>query len=152
MRVVANAVVLRFVIWIGSRINYKKRKHYCYAYQNFSLSEVSQLLGLGTLRRAFTRTTLVTVINNKKLFSLKTSNSGTTMIDFPDGLVVISVPYKNGTASIDVTEYQKRMLNTEKTVNDTANLMGTNIQGNSFKFVEDDSMDFCILFNSENRR
>jgi hypothetical protein len=30
--------------------------------------------------------------------------------------------------------------------------MGTNIQENSFKFVEDDSMDFCILFNSENRR
>lgn len=44
------------------------------------------------------------------------------------------------------------MLNAEKTVNDTANLMGTNIQGNSFKFVEDDSMDFCILFNSENLR
>jgi hypothetical protein len=30
-------------------------------------------------------------------------------------------------------------------------LMGTNIQENSFKFVEDDSMDFCILFNSANR-
>lgn len=75
MRVVANAVVLRFVIWIGSRINYKKRKHYYYAYQNFSLSEVSYLLGLGTLRRAFIRTTLVTVLNKKKLFSLTTSNS-----------------------------------------------------------------------------
>jgi len=74
------------------------------------------------------------------------------MIDYPDGLVVISVPYRNGTASIDVTEYQKRMLNAAKTVNDTANLMGINIQGNSSKFVEDDSMDFCILFNSENRR
>lgn len=74
------------------------------------------------------------------------------MIDYPDGLVVISVPYRNGTASIDVTEYQKRTLNAEKTVNDTANLMGTNIQGNSSKFVEDDSMDFWILFNSENRR
>ncbi|HZB73959.1 MAG TPA: hypothetical protein VE378_04370 [Nitrososphaeraceae archaeon] len=43
------------------------------------------------------------------------------------------------------------MLNAEKTVEDTANLMGTNIQENSFKFVEDDSMDFCILFNNENR-
>jgi len=39
-----------------------------------------------------------------------------------------------------------------KTVNDSASLMGTNIQGNSFKFVEDDSMDFCILINSENLR
>lgn len=36
-------------------------------------------------------------------------------------------------------------------VNDTANLIGTNIQGNSFKFVVALSMDFCILFNSENR-
>jgi len=33
------------------------------------------LLGLGTLQRAFARTTLVTVINNKKLFSLTTCNS-----------------------------------------------------------------------------
>ena len=74
------------------------------------------------------------------------------MIDYPDGLVVISVPYRNGTASIDVTKYQKRVLNVEKTVTETSNLMGINIQGNSFKFVEDDSMDFSILFDSENRR
>lgn len=88
---------------------------------------------------------------DKTTFPLMDPN-GTTTIDYPDGLVVISVPYRNGTTSIDVAEYQKCMLNAEKTVNDTANLMGTNIQGNSFKFVEDDSMDFCILFNSENRR
>lgn len=81
-----------------------------------------------------------------------TDPNGATMIDYPDGLVVISVPYRNGTTSIDVTEYQKCMLNAEKTGNDTANLMGTNIQGNSFKLVEDDSMDFCIMFNSKNRR
>ena len=81
-----------------------------------------------------------------------TDPNGTTTIDYPDGSVVIGVPYRNGTTSIDVAEYQKCMLNAEKTVNDTANLMGTNIQGNSFKFVEDDSMDFCILFNSEKRR
>jgi hypothetical protein len=80
-----------------------------------------------------------------------TDPNGTTMIDYPDGAVVISIPYRNGTTSIDVAEYQKCMLNAEKTVNNTANLMGTNIQENSFKFVEDDSMDFCILFNSENR-
>ncbi|MPZ07525.1 MAG: hypothetical protein GEU26_14110 [Nitrososphaeraceae archaeon] len=73
---------------------------------------------------------------DKTTFPIMDPN-GTTTIDYPDGLVVISVPYRNGTTS---------------TVNDTANLMGTNIQGNSFKFVEDDSMDFCILFNSENRR
>ena len=65
-----------------------------------------------------------------------TDPNGTTTIDYPDG----------------VAEYHKCMLDAEKTVNDAANLMGTNIQENSFKFVEDDSMDFCILFNSENRR
>ena len=43
------------------------------------------------------------------------------------------------------------MLDAEKTVKNDANLMGTNVQENSFKFIEDDSMDFCILFNSENR-
>lgn len=43
------------------------------------------------------------------------------------------------------------MLDAEETFNNAANLMGTNIQENSFKFVEDDSMDFCILFNSANR-
>jgi hypothetical protein len=80
-----------------------------------------------------------------------TDPNGTTTIDYPDGAVIISVPYRNGTTSIDVVEYQKCMLNAEKTVEDTANLMGTNIQENSFKFVEDDSMDFCIMFNSENR-
>jgi hypothetical protein len=80
-----------------------------------------------------------------------TDPNGTTTIDYPDGAVIISVPYRNGTTSIDVIEYQKCMLNAEKTVEDTANLMGTNIQENSFKFVEDDSMDFCIMFNSENR-
>lgn len=63
----------------------------------------------------------------------------------------ISIPYRNGTTSIDIAEYQKCMMDAEKTVEDTANLMGTNIQENPFKFVEDDSMDFCILFNSENR-
>jgi hypothetical protein len=81
-----------------------------------------------------------------------TGPNGTTTIDYPDGAIVISIPYRNGTTSIDVAEYQKCMLDAEKTVNDTANLMGTNIQANSFKFVEDDSMDFCILFNSENRQ
>lgn len=80
-----------------------------------------------------------------------TDPNGTTTIDYPDGAVIISVPYRNGTTSIDVVEYQKCMLNAEKTVEDTANLMGTNIQENPFKFVEDDSMDFCIMFNSENR-
>jgi hypothetical protein len=80
-----------------------------------------------------------------------TGPNGTTTIDYPDGAIVIAIPYRNGTTSIDVAEYQKCMLDAEKTVNDTANLMGTNIQANSFKFVEDDSMDFCILFNSENR-
>ena len=80
-----------------------------------------------------------------------TDPNGTTTIDYPDGAVIISVPYRNGTTSIDVIEYQKCMLNAEKTVEDTANLMGTNIQENSFKFVKDDSMDFCILFNSMNR-
>jgi hypothetical protein len=80
-----------------------------------------------------------------------TDPNGTTTIDYPDGAVIISVPYRNGTTSIDVVEYQKCMLNAEKTVEDTANLMGTNIQENSFKFVEDDSMDFCILFNNANR-
>jgi hypothetical protein len=72
-------------------------------------------------------------------------------IDYPDGVAVISVPYRNGTTSIDVAEYQKCMLNAGKIVNNTANLMGTKIRENSFKFVEDDPMDFCILFNSENR-
>ena len=80
-----------------------------------------------------------------------TDPNGTTTIDCPDGAVIISVPYRNGTTSIDVIEYQKFMLNAEKTVEDTANLMGTKIQENSFKFVKDDSMDFCILFNSMNR-
>ena len=80
-----------------------------------------------------------------------TDPNGTTTIDYPDGVVIISVPYRNGTTSIDVVEYQTCMLNAEKTVEDTANLMGTNIQENPFKFVEDDSMDFCIMFNSENR-
>jgi hypothetical protein len=80
-----------------------------------------------------------------------TDPNGTTTIDYPDGAAIISVPYRNGTTSIDVIEYQKCMLNAEKTVEDTANLMGTNIQENSFKFVKDDSMDFCILFNSMNR-
>ena len=80
-----------------------------------------------------------------------TDPNGTTTIGYPDGAVVISIPYRNGTTSVDVAEYQKCMLNAEKTVNNTANLMGTNIHENSFKFVEDDSMDFCILFNSENR-
>ena len=80
-----------------------------------------------------------------------TDPNGTTTIEYHDGAAVISVPYRNGTTSIDVAEYQKCMLNAEKTVEDTANLMGTNIQENSFKFVEDDSMDFCILFNNENR-
>lgn len=81
-----------------------------------------------------------------------TDPNGTTTIEYPDGAAVISVPYRNGTTTIDIAEYQKCMLNAEKTVEDTANLMGTNIEENSFKFVEDDSMDFCILFNSENRR
>ena len=63
----------------------------------------------------------------------------------------ISIPYRNGTTSIDIAEYQKCMLDAEKTVEDTANLMGTNIQENPFKFVEDDLMEFCILSNSENR-
>jgi hypothetical protein len=81
-----------------------------------------------------------------------TDPNGTTTIDYPDGVAIISVPYRNGTTSIDVAEYHKCMLDAEKTVNDAANLMGTNIQDNSFKVVEDDSMDFCILFNSENRR
>jgi hypothetical protein len=38
------------------------------------------------------------------------------------------------------------MLDAEKTVIDTANLMGLNIQENSFKFVKDDSMIsvFCL--------
>jgi hypothetical protein len=80
-----------------------------------------------------------------------TGPNGTTTIDYPDGAAIISVPYRNGTTSIDVIEYQKCMLNAEKTVENTANLMGTNIQENSFKFVKDDSMDFCILFNSMNR-
>jgi hypothetical protein len=60
-----------------------------------------------------------------------TDPNGTTTIDYPDGAVIIRVPYRNGTTSIDVVEYQKCMLNTEKTVEDTANLMGTNIQENS---------------------
>jgi hypothetical protein len=72
-------------------------------------------------------------------------------IDYPDGVAVISVPYRNGTTSIDVAEYQKCMLNAEKIVNNIASLRGTNIRENSFKFVEDDSMDSCNLFNSKNR-
>jgi hypothetical protein len=80
-----------------------------------------------------------------------TDPNGTMTIEYPDSATVISVPYRNGTTSIDVEEYQKCMLNAEKTVEDTANLMGTNIQENSFKFVEDDPMDFCILFNSEKK-
>jgi hypothetical protein len=72
-------------------------------------------------------------------------------IDYPDGVAVISVPYRNWTTSIDVAEYQKCTVNAGKIVNNTANLMGTKIRENSFKFVEDDPMDFCILFNSENR-
>jgi hypothetical protein len=80
-----------------------------------------------------------------------TDPNGTTTIDYPDGKAVINVPYRNGTTSIDVTEYQKCMLDAEKTVKNDANLMGTNVQENSSKFIEDDSMDFCILFNSENR-
>lgn len=87
---------------------------------------------------------------DKSTFPIMDPN-GTTTIDYPDGAVIIRVPYRNGTTSIDVVEYQKCMLNTEKTVEDTANLMRTNIQENSFNFVEDDSMDFCILFNSANR-
>src|SRR4029453_15763957 len=75
-----------------------------------------------------------------------TDPNGTMKINYPDGGAIINVPYRNGTTSIDVIEYQKCMLNAEKTVEDTANLMGTNIQENSFKFVKDDSMDFCILF------
>lgn len=75
MRVVAYAVVLRFVIWIGSRIKYKKRKHYYCAHQSFSLNGVTYLSGPGTLQKSFTRTTIATVINNKKLFSLTISNS-----------------------------------------------------------------------------
>ena len=81
-----------------------------------------------------------------------TDPNGTTTIEYPDDAAVISVPYRNGTTTVDIAEYQKCMLNAEKTVEDTANLMGTNIEENSFKFVEDDSMDFCILFNSENKR
>ena len=80
-----------------------------------------------------------------------TDPNGTTTIDYPDGKAVINVPYRNGTTSIDVAEYQKYMLDAEKTVKNDANLMGTNVQENSSKFIEDDSMDFCILFNSENR-
>lgn len=75
MRVVVYAVVLRLVIWIGSRIKYKKRKHYYCAYQSFSLNGVTWLSDPGTLQQTFSRTILATVINNKKLFSLTTSNS-----------------------------------------------------------------------------
>lgn len=80
-----------------------------------------------------------------------TAPSGKTTIDYPDGVTFISVPYRNGTTLIDVAEYQKCMLEGERKVNDTAYLIGTNIQENSIKFVVALSMDFCILFNSENR-
>ena len=52
-----------------------------------------------------------------------TDPNGTTTIDYPDGAVIISVPYRNGTTSIDVAEYQKCILGAEKTVEDTANLI-----------------------------
>jgi hypothetical protein len=104
---------------------------------------------LGSVFNSFAATLEIPTYN-KSMFPI-TDPNGTTTIDYPDGAVIISVPYRNGTTSIDVIEYQKCMLNAEKTVEDTANLMGTNIQENSFKFVKDDSMDFCILFNSMNR-
>ena len=104
---------------------------------------------LGSIFNSFASTIEVPTYD-KTTFPI-TDPNGTTTIDYPDGAVIISVPYRNGTTSIDVVEYQKCMLNAEKTVEDTANLMGTNIQENSFKFVKDDSMDFCILFNSMNR-
>ena len=104
---------------------------------------------LGSVFNSFAATLEIPTYD-KSMFPI-TDPNGTTTIDYPDGAVIISVPYRNGTTSIDVIEYQKCMLNAEKTVEDTANLMGTNIQENSFKFVKDDSMDFCILFNSMNR-
>jgi len=103
---------------------------------------------LGSVFNSFAAT-LEIPIYDKTTFPI-TGPNGTTTIDYPDGAIIISVPYRNGTTSIDVVEYQKCMLNAEKTVNNAANLMGTNIQENSFKFIEDDSMDFCILFNSGN--
>lgn len=105
---------------------------------------------LGSVFNSFAATLEITTYD-KSMFPI-TDPNGTTTIDYPDGAVIISVPYRNGTTSIDVIEYQKCMLNAEKTVEDTAKLIGTNIQENSFKFVKDDSMDFCILFNSMNRR
>ncbi len=104
---------------------------------------------LGSVFNSFAATLEITTYD-KSMFPI-TDPNGTTTIDYPDGAVIISVPYRNGTTSIDVIEYQKCMLNAEKTVEDTAKLIGTNIQENSFKFVKDDSMDFCILFNSMNR-
>ncbi len=105
---------------------------------------------LGSVFNSFAATLEIPTYD-KSMFPI-TDPNGTTTIDYPDGAVIISVPYRNGTTSIDVIEYQKCMLNAEKTVEDTAKLIGTNIQENSFKFVKDDSMDFCILFNSMNRR
>lgn len=104
---------------------------------------------LGSIFNSFASTIEVPTYD-KTTFPI-TDPNGTTTIDYPDGKAVINVPYRNGTTSIDVAEYQKCMLDAEKTVKNDANLMGTNVQENSFKFIEDDSMDFCILFNSENR-
>ena len=104
---------------------------------------------LGSIFNSFASTIDVPTYD-KTTFPI-TDPNGTTTIDYPDGKAVINVPYRNGTTSIDVAEYQKCMLDAEKTVKNDANLMGTNVQENSFKFIEDDSMDFCILFNSENR-
>jgi hypothetical protein len=84
---------------------------------------------LGSVFNSFAATIEIPTYD-KTIFPI-TDPNGTMTIDYPDGVAVISVPYRNRTTSIDIAEYQKCMLNAEKIVNNTANLMGTNIRENS---------------------